>query len=112
MTDQSLPHLSQIPTTGINPWRCYKAHEAAVWLGLPDPRGGNKAIYSIPESDLPRRRIGPSRGRVRFLGMDLICYILGEPPMDLSTELDRIRAALQSPVSPKPLPHVKRSRVL
>lgn len=111
MIDAKKPIQNTELHASIQPWRCYTAHEAAAWLGLPDPRTSSKAIYHIPETDLPRRYVGEQRGSIRFLGIDIICYILGVPPMDLSAEVEKVRSALRPAAKPKPL-HTTRSRVL
>lgn len=63
---------------GIVPTRVYTAEEAADVLGL----SRKQTMFEIPEAELPRRRIGPRRGATRFLGCDLLRYVLGLPPCD------------------------------
>lgn len=108
---QIVAPLDEARVPQMNAWRLYKAFEAAELLGFPDPREGNKAIYHIPDCDLPRRYVGPNKGSLRFLGADLMTYMLGLPPLDLSSEVDKLRQALRPPAKPKPL-HAKRSRLL
>jgi hypothetical protein len=53
----------------------YTAEEAAVILGMKGtPRSRQNAMYEIPEDALPRFRVGPNGGRLRWLGRDLLNY--------------------------------------
>lgn len=60
----------------IVPGATYTPEEAARLLCL----GDRKRIYEVPEAELRRRRAGPNRGRVVFLGVDLLNYLEGKPP--------------------------------
>lgn len=75
-----LPAAGAVPSagSGIVPTRVYTAEEAAAALGL----NRKQTMYEISEAELPRRRIGPRRGSTRFLGRDLLRYVLGLPPSD------------------------------
>lgn len=57
----------------IDPLRPYSMSEAAGFLGLK-----TSAVYEIPEAMLPRVR----NGKQRVLGINLILYAMGQPPVD------------------------------
>jgi hypothetical protein len=59
------------PDYGIRPGKLYSAKEVAAYFGFKDV----DSVYNIQEQDLPRRRIGPSRAAVRFLGEDILKYL-------------------------------------
>jgi len=73
-------------------WRLYTAREAADILGL-----DRSTIYDIPEHDLPRCRVGPSRGSTRFMGADLLAYMKGLEPVDYEQMIRELRKQLRKP---------------
>lgn len=82
--------------TAIELQRLYPAEHANRLLGFSPKR---MTIYDIPEADLPRCRVGPSRGATRFLGADLLAYAKGLPAPELAPMLDRARATLEDRLS-------------
>jgi excisionase family DNA binding protein len=77
---------------GLQSFRLYTYKQVAEYLGLKDPKG----VYLISERELPRHRVGPSRGAIRFHGIQVMRYVQGLPPLDLSKEM-----AVEIPVSPE-----------
>ena len=73
-------------------WRLYRAREAADILGL-----DRTTMYDIPESDLPRCRVGPARGSVRWLGADLLAYVKGLDPVDYEAVIEHLKEQLRRP---------------
>jgi hypothetical protein len=61
--------VTEIPES-IHPQRIYTAEVVAHYAGL-----DRDTVYSIPEKHLPKRRLGPRRGRVGYLGADLLRYL-------------------------------------
>ena len=55
----------------VLPDALYDSVEAAQYLRLRNPR----TVREIPEEALPRVRVGPTRGEIRFLGRDLLRYV-------------------------------------
>ncbi len=86
------------PTT-INPSALYTAKEAAAWLRMSNYR----AIYEISEAELPQCRVGPKRGRIRYMGADLLCYARGIKPIDIKGALEELRSRISRP-GPRVLP--------
>lgn len=78
---------------GIRSTALYTAREAAAWLRL----SNWKSVYEIAETELPRCKIGPSRGRIRYWGADLLCYVRGMPPLDMQTVIDAVRERITGP---------------
>lgn len=78
----------------IAPGRLYSASEANALLGF-----DRMTIYEIPEADLPRCKIGPSRGSLRFLGADLLAYAKGLPQIDTQAMIDEARQTLEDRLS-------------
>lgn len=89
----------------IEPTRLYSAKEAAALLGFSSKRD---TMSEIPETDLPRCRVGPARGGVRYLGADLLAYAKGAEPVDTQALLDgardRLAARLSQPSTVRPIP--------
>ena len=54
----------------VLPDALYDSVEAAQYLRLRNPR----TVREIPEEVLPRTRVGPTRGEIRFMGRDLLNY--------------------------------------
>lgn len=67
-----------IGESAFDPWKIYTYREAAVFLRL----SSSSRISEIPESDLPRTRVGMLRGSLGILGADLVTYAKGLPPVD------------------------------
>jgi hypothetical protein len=86
--------LGAVQRPGIDLWGLYTAKEAAAYLRLAQVKG----IYDIPETDLPRRRIGPNRGAHRWMGADLFCYALGMEPVPMERIMQDFREAMRRPV--------------
>ena len=78
----------------IVPARLYTAADANRLLGFK-----RMTIYEIPETDLPRCRVGPARGSLRFLGADLVAYAKGVPVADTQALVDGARAELRDRLS-------------
>lgn len=73
---------------GIEPMRAYSAKETARLLGTRRVA----SVYEIPETELPRvRRIGSGVG---FLGINILCYMHGVPPVDMEGAIDQYRQRL------------------
>lgn len=51
------------------PFRYYDAKDLAEAWSLRRP-----SVYQIPEAELPKRRVGPKRGSIVYLGADIIAY--------------------------------------
>ncbi|MEM6327830.1 MAG: hypothetical protein AAF791_11990 [Bacteroidota bacterium] len=75
----------------IDPDVLYTAPEANARLGF----GERLTIYEIPETDLPKCRVGAGRGSVRYLGADLLAYARGLDVPDLQPVLDGARVRLE-----------------
>lgn len=90
---ESLPGVVQallsVAPEGINPWRAYPTKEAAVFLGL-DP----STLSKISEHELPRERVGPSRGSVVYFGINILCYLVGLEPVDVKALVEQLRSDL------------------
>lgn len=56
--------------TELHPERLYDAKAVAEYLGIQ-----RDTVYKISDRHLKRTRIGPSRGRTKFRGRDVIAYI-------------------------------------
>ena len=82
---------AQADELAIAPGRLYTAAEASALLRY----NRSATIYEIPATDLPRCKIGPSRGSLRFLGADLLAYAKGLPPVDTEAMLEDARAELR-----------------
>jgi hypothetical protein len=79
------------PTDGsLDPFRLYTAREAADVLGL-----DRATMYDIPESELPRCRVGPARGSTRWMGADLLAYARSLDPVDYESVLEEVRSELR-----------------
>lgn len=99
------PHPTEA-TSGlaIESGRLYTPEEAARLLGFGTPEEPRtKTLYDIPEADLPKCRVGPARGAVRYFGADLIAYAKGLPPLDYGEHIDRIRRQLARPSPVRPM---------
>lgn len=51
------------------PFRYYDAKDLSAAWGMSRP-----SVYQIPEAELPKRRVGPKRGLIVYLGADIIAY--------------------------------------
>lgn len=100
----------------IHPMRAYSASEVASFLGTER----EQSIYEIPADLLPRvRRIGRNVG---FLGINVLCYMHGLPPVDVPAAIEMFRTRVvqdrppaHTPSAPAqaPLPSTnQRTRVL
>lgn len=96
----------------IHPDRLYTRPEAAALLGF-----GHRpnTLTEIPEADLPRCKVGPSRGSVRYLGADLVAYAKGLPMPDTAAMVEgarnRLVRSLERPSAVRPIVAGDRSRV-
>lgn len=54
----------------IHPEGIYTADEVAAYLKIQ-----RKEVYGIPEELLPKRRVGPRGGAVRYFGRDVLNYL-------------------------------------
>lgn len=61
----------------LDVWKAYTAEEAGEFLGL-----SKSSIYAIPEARLKRTYTGASGSSVRFLGVHILCHLLGLPQVD------------------------------
>lgn len=96
--------------TELKPEAFYTAREAATLLRL----SRVDSIYEIPEAELPRCRVGPSRGSVRFYGADLLAYAKGLVGVDYQDVITRLKDRLiNSPSSGQPnQPSSSRRRIV
>ena len=79
---------SILDSDSINLMRAYTAREVAQMLGI----NRVASVYEIPENELPRvRRIGTSIG---FLGINVLCYMHGQPPVDMGAAIEQYRDRL------------------
>jgi hypothetical protein len=80
LMEEMLTHLHSIAPRprAVDDHQLYTAEDVAKILGLTNA----KTVYDIPETELPRQRVGPRRGSVRFLGIQVRRYIQGLPPLD------------------------------
>lgn len=69
--------------TSLDPIKPYTTEQAGKYLGLSANR-----VYEIPECELPRLRNG---GRVRILGINLMLYAMGQPPIDTEALAQSVR---------------------
>ena len=70
------------------PLRAYSAEEVAEILGTTRIN----SIYEIPASELPRvRRVGRAVG---YLGINMLCYMHGLPPVDVAGAVEAFRERL------------------
>lgn len=67
-------------TNGIKPFRLYLPEEVCDFLRLKD----KASVYNIPETELPRQRIGPNRGSIRYYGLHILQYVQGLEPSDIA----------------------------
>lgn len=90
----------------IVPSRLYTQPQAAALLGFGHRP---KTLSEIPEADLPRCKVGPARGSVRYLGADLLAYAKGLAMPDTRAMVDGARdrvVATLGQVSPVRAPRV------
>lgn len=80
-----------VPARPIDPDTLYTPAEAATLLGL----RRTKSMSEIPTTDLPKCKVGPARGSVRYLGADLLAYARGLAVPDLQPVLDAARERLE-----------------
>lgn len=66
-------------------FKAYSTREAAELLAMHP-----SDVTRIPEKELPKRKIGLNRGRNGYLGIDILCYQLRRPPVDLGALVDRV----------------------
>ena len=74
--------------TGLVLWKAYTAKETGEILGL-----SNKSVYEIPETLLRRARVGATGRTVRYLGINILCYLAGLPPVDTEAIARQVREA-------------------
>ncbi|MDZ4700932.1 MAG: hypothetical protein SH809_14645 [Rhodothermales bacterium] len=80
--------LEQLGARGLELMRAYTAKEVAEILGTPRV----ESVYEIPEAELPRvRRVGKGFG---YLGINVLCYMAGQPPIDLEAAIEAYRQRL------------------
>lgn len=91
-------------TTGLVLWKAYTAKETGEILGLSD-----KSVYGIPEAMLPRARVGATGRTVRYLGINILCYLAGLPPVDTEAIARKVRQAFIEQASRPPAVHSMRS---
>jgi hypothetical protein len=92
---QAALHRPSTDDSGLDPFQLYTAQEAADVLGL-----DRATMYEIPEAELPRCDVGPSRGATRWMGADLLAYMKGLDPVDYESVLEDLRDELRrSPAS-------------
>lgn len=81
--------LEQLGARDLELLRAYSAKEVAGLLGT----NRVESIYDIPEDELPRvRRIGKGFG---YLGINILCYMAGRPPIDLGAAVEAYRERLE-----------------
>lgn len=76
----------------LDPFELYDAQEASAFLDL-----DRSTLYDIPESDLPRCRVGPARGSTRWMGADLLAYARGLDPLDYEAIIEDLREEMRQP---------------
>ena len=75
---------------GLEPMRVYTPEEVAQLIGTTRVQ----SVREIPESELPRvRRIGSNIG---YLGLNVLCYIHGLPPVDMEVAIENYRQRLEA----------------
>jgi hypothetical protein len=74
----------------LDPFELYESTGAAEFLGI-----DRSTLYDIPETELPRCRVGPARGSTRWMGADLLAYARGLDPIDYKSVLDELREELR-----------------
>lgn len=62
--------LAALPAGVPHPDRLYRADAVAGFLGVT-----RQTVYCIPTRSLPKVRVGPKGGSVRYLGRDVLSYI-------------------------------------
>ena len=73
---------------GIDLIKAYSPQEVAELLGT----NRIESVYAIPADELPRvRRIG---SRIGYLGINVLCYMHGMPPVDMEAVLESYRERL------------------
>lgn len=86
LRDQSV--LDDLET--IQPLRVYTAEEVRMILGTKRLQ----SVYEIPQEELPRaRRIGRHYG---YLGINVLAYITGCPPIDVGAAVEAYREKLMA----------------
>ena len=82
------PALDLLPALGVEPLKVCSAKEVASMIGT----SRVQSVYQIPEEELPRvRRIGCDKG---YLGINVLCYIHGLPPVDIAAAIEQYRKRL------------------
>lgn len=76
----------------LDPFSLYDASEAAEILNV-----DRSTMYRIPETELPRCRVGPSRGNTRWMGADLLAYARGLDPLDYQSLIEDLRNEMRRP---------------
>ncbi|MEZ4699265.1 MAG: hypothetical protein R2834_02955 [Rhodothermales bacterium] len=80
--------IEKLGGRGLDLMRAYSAKEVAELLGT----SRVESVYEIPENELPRvRRIGKSFG---YLGINVLCYMAGRPPVDIDAAIEEYRKRL------------------
>jgi hypothetical protein len=77
-------------SSDLDPFELYDSTGAAEFLGI-----DRSTLYDIPETELPRCRVGPARGSTRWMGADLLAYARGLDPIDYKSVLDELREELR-----------------
>ena len=77
--------------------RTYSTSEAAEFLGM-----HASDVTRIPEIELPKHKLGLSRGRNAYTFLDLFCYVHRLPPVDTSALLEAFCRCLEEDA-----PHVR-----
>ena len=82
--------LEALGMEGLDLMRAYSAKEVAALLGTQRV----DSVYEISEDELPRvRRVGAHIG---FLGINVLCYMHGLPPVDMAAAIEAYRAKLEN----------------
>lgn len=101
----SAPDLPSLPAS-LDPWKPYTAKEVASFLSISPGR-----VYGIDPKLLKPTYTGPSGGSKRYLGINVLMYVLGMPPVDEQAIGEAMRDAFiaqaREPVAVKKHPVLK-----
>lgn len=71
--------LARMERVQVDPEALYDAEEAAIIIGIRGSKENRRnQMYAMPTAILPQHRVGPSGGRIRWLGRDLLAYREGK----------------------------------
>lgn len=106
---QEITSAARAVGTDLDLYRAYTAEEAAQWIGC-----SRDAVYKIPESLLRPTRTGPAGGSKRFLGINILCYLTGQEPVDVEEIGRQVResfiARAAQPSTVRPMPGLRGTR--